>query len=305
VYSKLHESTHALAPHVKSVLLRLGYYEKKWKWLENTNRDALTLALRASLARKAYYEERAKLFYDKICIKFHELFYATLMRQRYYERKVKYLEGTLVQQETEAFQRYEQISYEYCEEREAEAEEEAHARRVLQLEEMYVQEIKDARALEEYERIKEHHALDAEEFYTRARYAIRNVRNHLLEAEHREMAMADQQDTIDSLTRERCREMMVRMGIIRNQGVLAKPALVPLPVENSVKYQFELQNYREMNSKTNAGRIVQSIENQSLTSSNEKQRVYVAKVAHRVGMQDQVGELFSALSRGGVVHGGV
>jgi len=285
-YQERTAATKALTPLLRSIIQRLQYYQQKWLYLQTQNRSHLTVCLRAAGARKEYYVERAKIFYGATCKRTHELMLATVKRQEFYHLKAKFLEDELLQRERHGFSRQERLSIEYETECANQLRKEEYERGLASLEDEYATAIKEAREIEKYTIAKEIHSLEAEEAYQRACQAIKVARNHEAEEQWREKEMLAKQDQIDDVTMQRCREAMVRMGLIRNTDTACtREPLPPLPRDTtSPKFQFELEIYKDTyTSQTEAGKTVQSLESISMSHANQQQRKYVSRVADIIG----------------------
>jgi len=296
VYQTDRNATIALEHPIRATLQRLDFYQRKWTWIEKGSRTGVVLGMRAAKARKLYYTERAKLFYDAICAHMHCVIHATIKRQEYYELKMKYLEHEMLDKERQGMAKYEVFSRDFEAEKAHQLRTEGYERRLCAAEEEYSLEINAALALEKFAVAKERHAMVCEQHYMRAGNAIALCRAHTLEAEWRAEEMASKQEQIDAITMERCREAMVRMGLFSTITAATRPSLTPLPSPApGPKFKFQLDTYRDANVKGSAaGKVVESLQNRSMSGATEAQRSYVARVAGLIDEQPAV--LFQALS---------
>jgi len=171
-----------LQPIIRSTLASAKYLPKKWTKLDREACSGLSLVIRASMARNKYYAQRIQFFEGANRQHLIQLVVATVKRQEYYDRKLKAMEQEQVMKEMEKFEIYDLSSKTFMEEWGEEKLAEEEERPVMYLEDDYVNQLLEARAMEIIDQEKGNALLDAEEWYRRAAAATRKYREEAANA---------------------------------------------------------------------------------------------------------------------------
>merc|ERR1712046_130752 len=98
-------------------------------------------------------------------------------------------------------------------------------------------------------------------------------------------AMESHQTATDQKCLQRCEEVMRRMGVIRDLGLLKKEKLPPLPNEDSPKFRHEVELYAARVQKTPAGRMVNSLMGMRVGKCSDGQKDFANNLSKLLDME--------------------